>query len=99
MSAVGAPALTARSRDGDPRARAGVVGSTLLALIRLYQLARAGRPSPCRYLPTCSDYAAEALATHGALRGSFLAMRRISRCHPWGGAGLDPVPQRSTRRA
>ncbi|HTZ09613.1 MAG TPA: membrane protein insertion efficiency factor YidD, partial [Acidimicrobiales bacterium] len=52
----------------------------------------AGRPSPCRYLPTCSDYAAEALERHGAGRGSWLAVRRLGRCHPWGGRGVDPVP-------
>ncbi|EKE43437.1 hypothetical protein OCGS_2475 [Oceaniovalibus guishaninsula JLT2003] len=46
----------------------------------------------CRYQPTCSAYALEALAIHGALRGGWLAMRRILRCHPWGGAGIDNVP-------
>lgn len=46
----------------------------------------------CRYLPTCSEYAAEALATHGATRGSWLALKRLLRCHPWGGSGYDPVP-------
>ena len=49
-------------------------------------------PPSCRYLPSCSDYAIEALARHGALRGSGLALRRLCRCHPWGGSGYDPVP-------
>jgi uncharacterized protein len=49
-------------------------------------------PKSCRFLPTCSDYAAEAIATHGALRGGWLAARRLLRCHPWGAWGYDPVP-------
>lgn len=63
-----------------------------LALIRWYQLAREGRPSPCRYVPSCSSYAAEAISTHGSARGSWLAVRRLSRCHPLGSSGYDPVP-------
>ena len=47
----------------------------------------------CRFLPTCSDYAAEALIVHGPWRGSWLAARRVCRCNPWGGSGYDPVPQ------
>ncbi|EKE78312.1 membrane protein insertion efficiency factor YidD [Oceanibaculum indicum] len=46
----------------------------------------------CRFAPSCSEYALEALATHGALKGGYLAARRILRCHPWGGSGYDPVP-------
>lgn len=46
----------------------------------------------CRYHPTCSAYALEALEKHGALRGGYLALRRILRCHPWGGSGIDNVP-------
>ncbi|WP_338550182.1 membrane protein insertion efficiency factor YidD [Roseovarius phycicola] len=46
----------------------------------------------CRYHPTCSQYALEALATHGGLRGGWLAFRRVLRCHPWGASGHDPVP-------
>lgn len=47
----------------------------------------------CRFEPSCSQYALEAVQTHGALRGSWLAVKRIARCHPWGGCGYDPVPK------
>ena len=69
----------------------------LRRLVLLYQQVRAGRPSPCRFQPTCSSYALEALEVHGALRGSWLAIRRLGRCHPWGGHGWDPVPERTGR--
>jgi putative membrane protein insertion efficiency factor len=51
-------------------------------------------PPSCRYSPTCSEYALEALRVHGPFRGAWLALRRLARCHPWGGHGHDPVPAR-----
>ncbi|HEV8389809.1 MAG TPA: membrane protein insertion efficiency factor YidD [Dongiaceae bacterium] len=71
-----------------------ILRAALIAPIRLYQWTL----SPllgvnCRYAPSCSAYAIEAIATRGALRGGWLALRRILRCHPWGGSGYDPVPQ------
>jgi putative membrane protein insertion efficiency factor len=68
-------------------------GARLMAgAVRGYRLVRRpGRPA-CRYLPSCSEYALEALETHGALRGGWLTLRRLGRCHPWGGFGYDPVP-------
>jgi putative membrane protein insertion efficiency factor len=68
------------------------VARLLRGSIRTYQLARAGRPSPCRFTPSCSTYAIEAIEAHGAGRGTWLALRRVSRCRPGGGHGWDPVP-------
>lgn len=65
----------------------------LIALIRFYQGAVSPLlPSTCRYTPSCSRYALEAVRRHGALRGGWLAARRLLRCHPLGGRGWDPVP-------
>jgi putative membrane protein insertion efficiency factor len=64
----------------------------LISAIRGYQLLRAGRPSGCRFLPSCSEYAIGAVEAHGAVRGTGLAARRLLRCHPFGGQGVDPVP-------
>jgi putative membrane protein insertion efficiency factor len=65
----------------------------IVLMIRGYQVViRPVMPAACRYTPTCSDYALEAVRRHGAMRGSWLAGRRILRCHPWGGTGHDPVP-------
>ncbi|MDW8370335.1 MAG: membrane protein insertion efficiency factor YidD [Geminicoccaceae bacterium] len=61
--------------------------------MRAYRLLLSPVRGPsCRYLPTCSEYALEALERHGAWRGGWLALRRVARCHPWGGSGFDPVP-------
>ena len=65
----------------------------LIIPIKIYQLAIYPLlPSSCRYTPTCSSYAIEALKKHGPVKGLLLTIRRISRCHPWGGHGYDPVP-------
>ncbi len=73
----------------------------LMALIRVYQLTLSpaqtfffGATGGCRYTPSCSAYAVEALREHGAATGTMLAVKRICRCHPWGGCGHDPVPPR-----
>lgn len=74
--------------------RTPVTAWPLLLLVRGYQVTL--RPfvgGHCRFHPTCSDYAIEALRTHGALRGGWLTVRRLARCHPWGGCGFDPVPE------
>jgi len=65
----------------------------LLALIHTYRLVLSPLLGPrCRYLPSCSEYALTAITEHGAWNGGLLALRRILRCHPWGGSGHDPVP-------
>jgi hypothetical protein len=64
-----------------------------ILLIKIYQwVISPWLGSKCRYTPTCSHYAAEAFKKHGVLKGMWLSLRRISRCHPWGGSGYDPVP-------
>lgn len=64
-----------------------------LSPIKVFLFGPLGR---CRFTPTCSEYALEALLRHGALAGSWLAVKRIARCHPWGGCGLDTVPDRKS---
>lgn len=68
--------------------------------VRAYQLVVSPLlPPSCRFLPSCSDYAIEAIARHGAVRGGGLALWRLARCHPWGGSGYDPVPPPTRLRA
>jgi uncharacterized protein len=72
----------------------GLVARGLVGILRVYQLtlsALIGRR--CRYLPTCSEYAMEAITRHGPWRGLRLGAGRVCRCHPWGGDGFDPVPE------
>lgn len=65
----------------------------MIRSILWYQRLREGRPSPCRFYPSCSSYALEALRVHGRRRGLWLATRRLSRCRPFGPSGFDPVPE------
>jgi putative membrane protein insertion efficiency factor len=75
-----------------PGVRVGIV------LVRAYQLALSPfAGGACRFTPTCSDYAIQAIQEHGAVRGLGLALRRVGRCHPLGSSGFDPVPRRSNR--
>jgi uncharacterized protein len=76
-----------------------VVSAVLILLVRLYRVTLSpaktflfGPAAECRFEPSCSQYALEALETHGAFAGGWLAAKRICRCHPWGGCGHDPVP-------
>ena len=69
------------------------------AAIRVYQVALSPLKAPCcRFTPTCSAYAREAFRLHGPVKGAILSARRILKCHPWGGAGYDPVPPVSKRK-
>jgi putative membrane protein insertion efficiency factor len=82
-----------RSRNYEgpwPRTPARLLGT---GLVRLYQLTLSGFiGNSCRHLPTCSEYAYEAIARHGLLRGSWLGFKRVLRCGPFGSSGFDPVP-------
>ena len=75
-----------------PGVRVGIV------LVRAYQLALSPfAGGACRFTPSCSDYAIQAIQEHGAVRGLGLALKRVGRCHPLGSSGFDPVPRRSNR--
>jgi len=70
-----------------------ILSLPLIALIRIYQLVISPALGPkCRFTPTCSLYALEALKKYGLFKGGWLSIKRIARCHPWGGHGEDPVP-------
>jgi putative membrane protein insertion efficiency factor len=71
-----------------------VLRAVLLALIRFYRKGISPfLPPACRYTPSCSEYGLEAVTRYGALKGGWLTVRRLMRCHPWGGRGYDPVPE------
>jgi putative membrane protein insertion efficiency factor len=80
-----------------PARRRSPVARVLMGAIRIYQRLMAWSPPRCRFAPSCSQYALEAIGTHGAARGSWLAIRRLGRCHPWHPGGFDPVPPANTR--
>ena len=69
----------------------------LVSIVGVYQLIFSGRPSTCRFVPSCSNYAIESFDKQGFFKGSFLTFKRICRCNPWGGHGLDPVPESKRR--
>lgn len=81
------------TQEETAKSGANPVAKLALALITVYRYAISPLiPSRCRYYPTCSSYADEAIRRYGILRGGMLAVRRIGRCHPWGGHGVDMVP-------
>jgi len=90
------PPTVDETPDGEVPETRSLAVRAMVRSIRGYQLARSGRPSGCRFIPSCSEYAIEALEEHGAVRGAGLSVRRLSRCTPWGGHGVDPVPDRRT---
>ena len=76
-------------------ARPGIAARGCIALVRAYQVTLSRiTGGHCRFHPSCSHYSIDAFRTHGAARGAWLTVRRIARCHPWGGQGDDPVPPR-----
>ncbi len=77
--------------------RPSLAARILMLPIRAWRLVSVHLPPRCRFHPSCSQYALEALSVHGAARGSWLAIRRVGRCHPWHDGGLDPVPPPNVR--
>jgi uncharacterized protein len=93
MTCNGSLARAPLSRQFPARMTSRLVSWALRGAIRLYQLTLAYFfVGACRYEPSCSAYAIQAVTEHGALKGSFLAAHRFCRCHPWGAGGYDPVP-------
>ena len=97
--------MSATVTDRDTRAEEtgtasrSVLARLLLALLWVYQRTAVARTPRCRFHPTCSTYAVEAIRVHGALRGAGYASRRVGRCHPWHPGGIDPVPPPHPRKS
>jgi uncharacterized protein len=68
------------------------LAKALIGALKVYRIVSSGLPRRCRFEPTCSGYALEAVRGHGALRGAAMGLARVARCHPWNPGGLDPVP-------
>ncbi|WP_299670126.1 membrane protein insertion efficiency factor YidD [uncultured Polaribacter sp.] len=80
--------------------KGGFLSYPFILFVRFYQSAISPyTPATCRYSPTCSHYTIEALQKHGLFSGGWLALKRIFSCHPWGGSGYDPVPEKLEKRA
>lgn len=75
-----------------------ILSFPLIVLVKIYQwIISPILPQSCRYTPTCSNYTIEALKIWGPIKGSYLSIKRIGSCHPWGGGGHDPVPQKNKK--
>lgn len=91
---------TSKEHSSEPMAaKTSPVAKFFVRTIRVYQRFTSGRPSPCRFYPSCSNYALEAIEVHGAFRGTGLAVRRLSRCRPLGPHGVDLVPEPKKARS
>ena len=76
-----------------------IIAAPFILLIKIYQWVISPLlPQSCRYTPTCSSYAIEAIKEWGVIKGLWLALKRISSCHPWGGSGNDPVPKKNIKQ-
>lgn len=95
-------AETTPHHDPVPNRRRSVLAAVVLIPIRIYRWTAPLRGARCRFHPSCSTYAVDAIRGHGVLRGGWLTIRRLGRCHPWNPGGVDPVPTvvspRSTRK-
>lgn len=81
----------------EPRTLRSLLALPLIGLVRLYQLLLSPLLGPtCKFYPSCSNYAVTALGRHGPLRGTWLTVRRLARCHPWSDGGVDHVPERGS---